>query len=127
MVCQLTIGVKLNPKQSTAYRYRYVSYAWRVPRQTCMTTNRRHIDVNWRVLEFSLLLAPRSNCPRNATSRTGVLDLWHSALKHTAKCQLHGKICSRNAADRAAPLLNGPRNATNRAAGLSPWHSAAHI
>jgi hypothetical protein len=65
----------------------------------------------------------RSNGPRNARDRSGVLDLWHSALKCTTECQ--------------PPISNELRNANfavkfacgmpqNRAAVLDLWHSAVY-
>jgi hypothetical protein len=85
-----TIGVKFMPKQSAAY----VSCMWKVARQKFMTQkNRRPVVFKWRVL------APRSNCPQNATNRAGVLGLWRSALKHSAECQ--------------PPLSNKLRNANS--------------
>jgi hypothetical protein len=55
-----------------------------------------------------------------ATNRAGILDLWHSALKHTAKGQppLSNELRNANSVvkfDRGIPQI------------ARPWHSAANI
>jgi hypothetical protein len=131
-----TIGLKCRPKQS-------VSLYCILHLESCASkifyaTNRRPVDVKWRVLELSCLLSSTlklsEECQepcRHFKSVAFHLQIYGgkltTTLQWTAECQLSGKICPRNATDRVAQLLNCLRNATNRAAILRPWHFTVHI